>query len=262
MLEYIITERRIDMSFHHIIVSQESLQSLNKHDIVNSNIQYITKLFQHNVHEDKIYEDALKSYYVDYYYSHIICGSFENFIKEVQSKHTIQYYIKSGLEALKSKKHLELFTKAFQEEETSSKHYNELNNLFHEIQKNEDLLTLNAQWLMNHPHLLSVKQDAIDLKIEEHLKTYNEDARHIKIIKQLCNIIEEEFIAVTAGDARNIYNRSWHFKTAQGYYYMIEENNIVTLYNSFTKEEITQGRLVANKTEKFTVSNFISQMLA
>jgi hypothetical protein len=43
---------------------------------------------------------------------------------------------------------------------------------------------------------------------------------------------------------------------------MIEKNNIVTMYNSFTKEEVTKGRLVANKTEESGISNFISQMLA
>ena len=98
--------------------------------------------------------------------------------------------------------------------------------------------------------------------IEQHLISATQEKRHIKIIKQLCNIINEEFIAVTAGDINNIYNRSWHFKTAKNYYYTIEKDHIVTLYNSFTKQEVTKGRLVLNKTDQSFVSNFISQLLA
>jgi hypothetical protein len=107
---------------------------------------------------------------------------------------------------------------------------------------------------MDHNH--------IDKKIQEHIQEYKEDKRHIKIIKQFCEIINEEFIAVTAGDMNNIYNRAWHFKTTMGRYYIIEKNNIVTMFNSFTKKEVTKGKLVANKTEESGFSNFISQMLA
>ncbi len=91
---------------------------------------------------------------------------------------------------------------------------------------------------------------------------YKDDKRHIKIIKQFCEIINEEFIAVTAGDIHNIYNRAWHFKTTKGRYYIIEKNNIVTMHNSFTKKEVTKGRLVANNTNGSFVSNLLSQMFA
>ena len=246
------------MSHHQIIVSQESLKSPNTYDIVNSNVHYISQLFQHNLHEDAIYEDALKSYYVDYYYSFINCDGFERFIKEVNSQETVQYYIRTGLEALRSEKHLELFTRLFPKEGHAT-NYRAFALRFRENQKSENLPELNAQWLMQHPHLLTLDESEMDYKIKEHLNAHTKDARHITIIKQLCNIIDEAFIAVTAGDARNIYNRSWHFKTTQSYYYMIEKENIVTLYNSFTKEAITRGRLVANKA---SFPNFFSRILA
>jgi len=94
------------------------------------------------------------------------------------------------------------------------------------------------------------------------MTTATEEPRHIKIIKQLCSLVDEEFIAITAGDRYNIYNKSWYFKTDKNYYYMIEKENIVTLYNSFTKKEVTKARLVTNQTKGFTFSNFIAQMLA
>ncbi len=243
-----------------IVISIESFHSQNKYDIISSNNQYITKLFQNNIEEDKISEDALKSYYIDYYLSHILHGGFEPFIKEVAHKSKILYYIHAGLKTLKTPQHLALFERVFySEEQEETKKYDEA---FHTIQKEENLLNINHEWLMNHPQLIIMNRDYIDQKIQEHIRQYRNDKRHIKIIKQLCEIIGEEFIAVTAGDINNIYHRAWHFKTTKGRYYIIEKENIVTMYNSFTKKEVTKGRLVANKTERSSISNFISQMLA
>lgn len=249
------------MPMNDIVISLDSFHSQNKHDIVSSNNQYITKLFQNHIEEDKISEDALKSYYVDYYLSHILHGGFSKFIEDFSKKEKILYYIQAGLEELKSKKHLELFQKVFFDNNNFLQD-NTLDDEFKVIQESENLLHINHQWLITHPHLIIMNHDYIDKKIQEHIQKYKDDKRHIKIIKQLCSIINEEFIAVTAGDINNIYNRSWHFKTTKNRYYLIEEDNIVTMYNSFTKKEITKGRLVANKTEPSAVSNFIAQMLA
>jgi len=249
------------MSINEIIISIDSFHSQNKYDVVSSNNQYITKLFQNNIEEDKISEDALKSYYVDYYLSHIQHGGFSEFIKDFSNKPKILYYIYAGLETLGTQKHLALFKKVFFEDNNFLEK-NTLDDEFKSIQESENLLRINHDWLLNHPQLIIMNCDYIEKKIQEHIEEYKEDKRHVKIIKQLCTIIDEEFIAVTAGDINNIYNRAWHFKTTQGRYYMIEKNNIVTLYNSFTKKEVTKGRLVANKTEESTISNFISQMLA
>lgn len=247
------------MSSNDIVISIDSFHSRNKYDIVSSNNQFITKLFQNNIEEDKISENALKSYYVDYYLSHINYGGFTKFIENFASKLKILYYIYSGLEALGTKKHLALFQKALLEEHDSSEDFDAA---FKEIEKSENLLDINHKWLMNHPQLIIMNAEYIDQKIEEHIQACQDDKRHIKIIKQLCQIIDEEFIAVTAGDIHNIYHRAWHFQTDQGRYYTIEKDNIVTMYNSYTKEEVTKGRLIANKTEPSTLSSFISQMLA
>jgi hypothetical protein len=249
------------MSVNEIIISIDSFHSQNEHDIVFSNNQYITKLFQNNIEEDKISEDALKSYYIDYYLSHIQYSGFSEFIKDFSNKPKILYYIYTGLETLKTKKHLKLFQKVFFEENDLLDD-NTLDNEFKAIQETENLLHINHQWLISHPHLIIMNRDYIDKKIQDHIREYKEDKRHIKIIKQLCTIIDEEFISVTAGDVNNIYNRSWHFKTTKDHYYIIEKDNIVTLFNSFTKKEVTKGKLIANKTEESSISNFISKMLA
>lgn len=252
------------MSIDNIIVTTNGFHSHNKNDLIASNIHYITKLFQNNLKEDQISQNALKSYYVDYYYSHIIYNGFDDFIKTFQKNFKVLYYIRSGLKALKSHKHLKLFNIVFPEKkEQKHKYHNErLNKIFKKIQKKENIIEKNHQWLISHPKLIIVNPSSIESHIQKHLMAYQNDKRHVQIIKQLCKIIDEVFIAVTAGDEHNIYNRSWYFKTAKNYYYIIEKDHIVTLYNSFTKKEVTKGRLVANKTEQSFVSNFISQILA
>ena len=254
------------MDVRHIVITTDSFHSKNKHDIVESNIYYLTKLFQHNLREDKISQEALKSYYVDYYLSHILHAGFSDFIKNFQYQYKTLYYIRKGLEAFKAKKHLYLFNKVFPnrfgQEKNQHLEIDVLNRTFQKIQKSENLTEMNHDWLINHPHLLIMHRDYVDMSIQKYVEEHQKDSRHVKIIKQFCEIINEDFITVTVGDKNNIYNRAWHFKTAQGFYYIIEKNNIVTLYNGFSKEEITQGKLVVNKTEKSVVSEFISQMLA
>ncbi|CAA6808661.1 MAG: Unknown protein [uncultured Sulfurovum sp.] len=247
-----------------IIVTLSSFHNPHKYEIIASNTEYITKLFQNNLSEDQISENALKSYYVDYYHSHIIHGGFHNFINEFKKNYKILYYIRLGLKALSAEKHLKLFNAIFPEVKEKSSIYNtnKLDMAFNKLEKYENLVTLNYQWLIKHPKLLIVEPKSIHRYLQQHIITSQHEYRHIKIIKQLCKIIDEDFIAITAGDINNIYNRAWHFKTVKNYYYIIEKNHIVTLYNSFTKQEITKGRLVANKTEQSLVSNFISKMLA
>jgi hypothetical protein len=250
------------MSIQHIIVATESFTSTNKRDVIISNSLYVTKLFQQGLKEDKISDDALKSYYVDYYLSHLQHGGFEDFLKNFSNRHKTLYYISAGLEAIKAKKHLKLFHKALTQYTEKTLNVEKLDLKFKKLEKKKGLLSFNHEWLTKHPQLLIMHNQNIETKIQEHIEKYKKDTRHVRIIKQLCEIIDEEFIEVTAGDSNNIYQKAWHFKTAQDFYYMIEKENVVTLFNSFTKQELTQARLVVNSTEKSTFSNFITKIMA
>ena len=250
------------MSINEIVISIDSFHSENKHDIINSNSQYITKLFQNDIKEDKISEEALTSYYVDYYLSYIQYNGFSEFIKNFSNKPKILYYIHTGLKILQTKKHLKLFKKAFLKYNSQNLEKNILDKEFSLIQQNENLIDINHKWLIQHPQLIIINSEYIDKKINEHIAKYKEDKRHVKIIKQLCNLINEEFISITAGDINNIYNKAWHFKTTQGYYYMVEKNSMVTLFNSFTKEKIIRSRVISNRTEASSISSFFSKLLA
>jgi hypothetical protein len=247
------------MSVNSIVVSTNSFQSDNQYDIIASNTQYIRKLFKHKITEDKISEDALKSYYVDYYLSYICYSGFSKFIENFSNQPKVLYYISAGLETMKSKKHLAFFQKVFFQDN----HYLEKNTLdkeFKQIQKTEDLLYVHHRWLMNHPDLMIMDCNDIEKNFKSDIESLSEKTRHIDIIKQLCTIVNEDFLTVTAGDINNIYNKSWYFKTVQGRYYMIERKNIVTMYNSYTKKEVIKGQLIENSSQKPTLLNLISKI--
>lgn len=194
----------------------------------------------------------------------MIQGNFQSFIKEFPKHHNILNHIRSGLKAIKADKHLQLFTTVFPEGNNQKTTYNseKINLVFKKISEKEDLIALNHQWLMHHPTLLILNKNSIEITLKKHFMIHQNSQRHIQIIQQLCEIIDEEFVSVTAGDANNLYNRSWHFKTIKGYYYYLEGDQTVTLYNSFTKQEVIQGTLSEDKTKKPFLSNFISRILA
>lgn len=252
------------MTLDTIIVTTSSFHSRNKQDLINSNNLYVTRLFQHQLSEDKIFQDALLCYYLDFYESHITHNGFYNFIESYYHKSKVIYYIYSALESMKSKKHLQLFQKVFKNKtfENSKTISESLDEEFKKIQTKEKLSDLNYEWLRKHPKLNIVPNNDFEKYVRLRIFHSQDEKRHVKIIKQLCQIINEEFVAITAGDKHNIYMQSWYFKTTKNYYYMIEKNHIVTLYDSFSKEVVIRGRLIVNKTDGSIISNLISKILA
>jgi len=246
-----------------IIVSESSLKNYYFNDIVHSNIEYITKLFQKDIKENYICEDALKSYYVDYYLSHIKHGGFINFFNEIQNNLKIFYYIKKGLQSIEASKHLELLELTLTSYKLNVKFLPIFDELFLEIQKKENILTLNTQWLMKHAQLFTIRKEQMDEMVQEHIKSVGKEQRHTKIIKKLCTLANEEFVRVKVGDLRNIFSNSWYFKTTQGDYYMIEKDSKVTMYNSYTKEVVIQGK-ISNNTPPFkkNYKTIFSKLLA
>ena len=227
-----------------IIVSKESLRSLDLNKIINSNIQYITKLFQHNVPDTEICEEALKSYYVDYYLSHIKYGGFSNFREHIETRPKTLYYIKEGLKSIGAKNHLELLIHAIQIDYETLQSFALFKTLFSEFQERENLEELNSKWLRIHPLLLTLNESQIDKAIDKHISSIPKESRHIKIIKELCNIANQEFIRITSKDNKNLYNDgSWYFKTDKGYYYMVENDQLVSMYNSETRELVVRGKV-------------------
>jgi predicted MPP superfamily phosphohydrolase len=234
------------MTQKSIIVEESTTFSTKKSHLVQSNIYYITKLFQNNVPHSSISEDALKSYYIDFYLSHIQHNGFINFVTNLEANSKTIYYILEGLKSIKALKHLQLLTNAINIKKDKLNLLFLFDNIFLKFQQEENLLALNEQWLKEHPNLLILKTDKVQEKLKKQIEQNQEEKPYTRVIKQLCSMIDEEFLRITAGDNNNIYNRSWYFKTTQGHYYMIQKKKEVSLYNSFTKEKILTTHMNRN----------------
>ena len=68
------------MEFGRIIISETAMNSDNLQDVINSNISVINLMREEGVSDDLIHEDALTSYYLDYYYSQYVAGNFAQFV--------------------------------------------------------------------------------------------------------------------------------------------------------------------------------------
>jgi hypothetical protein len=55
------------MEFGSIIISETAVNSENPQDVINSNISVINLMREEKIDDDLIHEDALMSYYLDYY---------------------------------------------------------------------------------------------------------------------------------------------------------------------------------------------------
>ena len=66
--------------FGRIIVSETAMDSGNPQDIINSNISVINLMREEGVDDEFIHEDALLSYYLDYYTSQYTEGNFAQFV--------------------------------------------------------------------------------------------------------------------------------------------------------------------------------------
>jgi hypothetical protein len=230
-------------------------------DIINDNSKFIKLLYAKKIKNDEISTEALNSHYVHFYYEQITQVGFLNFMYMFSNDIKLIENIEYGLHTLKCFKHLEHFNKVTHivkkiggmhnigkllNIKTTSKNgniFNFFDKTFLKIEQKESLIAHNYKWLMNHPNLQIISSESLENKIiETQLDIMNrykiENPKHVKIIKELCQKVNMKYQYITAGDPNNIYNSSWYFKTASGYYFMIEKNKKAKMFSSRTKSEV------------------------
>lgn len=168
--------------FGKILVSETAANSDNPQDIINSNISIINLMREEGVNDDLIHEDALTSYYLDYYFSQYTQGNFSQFVYNSGWNKELNELIEEGLALIGAEKHLELF-------QSQSKRVKLLstvkigkflkgklegvnptrdllnNNAFFELE--EDLPALNANFLKTHPDFEALPVEEIFALLEE-----------------------------------------------------------------------------------------------
>ncbi|WP_276379489.1 hypothetical protein [Flavobacterium sp. H4147] len=168
--------------FGRILVSETAANSDNPQDIINSNISIINLMREEGVNDDLIHEDALTSYYLDYYFSQYTQGNFSQFVYNSGWNKELNELIEEGLALIGAEKHLELF-------QSQSKRVKLLstvkigkflkgklegvnptrdllnNNAFFELE--EDFPALNANFLKTHPDFEALPVEEIFDLLEE-----------------------------------------------------------------------------------------------
>lgn len=170
------------MEFGRIIISENAMNSENLQDIIHSNISVINLMREEKIDDDLIHDDALMSYYLDYYTSQYTQGNFSQFVFNSGWNTELNELIEEGLALIGAEKHLELFQQQSKKVKLmSSVKLNKFlkgklegvnptrdllnNDAFFEL--DENLVHLNANFLKTHPDLEVLSVDDMFAVIEE-----------------------------------------------------------------------------------------------
>jgi hypothetical protein len=170
------------MEFGKIIISETAATSENPQDIINSNISVINLMREEKIDDDLIHEDALMSYYLDFYTSKYIQGNFAQFVYDSKWNKELNELIEEGLTLLGAEKHLELFKQNANKIRLMSNIKLDkflkgkfegvnpirdllINDTFFEI--DENLAQLNAEFLKSHPDTEVLSVDEMFAVLEE-----------------------------------------------------------------------------------------------
>lgn len=168
--------------FGRILVSETAMNSENPQDVIHSNISVINLMREEGVDDEFIHEDALTSYYLDYYWSQYTQGNFAQFVHNSGWNKDLNELIEEGLALIGAEKHLELFLEQSKKVRIASnikldkflkgkfEGANPLrdsfnNNAFFELEEN--LVELNANFLKSHPDFEALPVDDMFSVLEE-----------------------------------------------------------------------------------------------
>ncbi|WP_432222584.1 DMP19 family protein [Flavobacterium sp. TMP13] len=170
------------MEFGSIIISETAAASENPQDVVNSNISVINLMREEKIDDDLIHEDSLTSYYLDYYASNYTEGNFAQFVYNSQWNTELNELIEEGLALIGAEKHLELFQaqckkvqlmssvkrdKFFKGKLEGVNPIRDAMNSDTYFELAENLVALNAAFLLNHPDTEILSVDEMFAALEE-----------------------------------------------------------------------------------------------
>ncbi len=170
------------MEFGKIIISETAATSENPQDIINSNISVINLMREEKIDDDLIHEDALMSYYLDFYYSNYVAGNFAQFVHSSRWDLELNELIEEGLQLLGATKHLEFFQQQCKKVQLMSSVKRDKffktklegvnptrdimnSDTFFEIEEN--LLEMNANFIKSHPDTEVLSVDDMFATLEE-----------------------------------------------------------------------------------------------
>ena len=169
------------MKFENIIVSDNAYNSKEVTDIINSNIAIVNVMREEGVKDEDIHEDALLSYYLDYYTTQVNTSGFAQFVHHSKWTEDLNTMLEKAFVKAGSQKHLDFFLA--QTEKIDALTHKEFDGfLDQEFGKSpvkakldddtyfeipEGLVALNAAFLKNHADLKVLPIEAIYTELEK-----------------------------------------------------------------------------------------------
>lgn len=259
-----------------LVLTASSLEGGND-DVVDANVDIVNRMYLELLGDEEIAENALASYYVDFYLTQALAGGFAQYVFMVTERGEVDAYVRAGLERMGATAHLDLFNRTcaafdalsveeaeiyldgeLDESEESPEAVallDELDGEFETLLETEDIVSLNAAWLRGQENLLVLN----DAEVQEHIASRvaqipNLEERKAQaealanapefevIIRELCSIAGYELQKITMGDPNFEHNGvttlAWHFATDHGDYIMVEDDDEAFMLHPETKEII------------------------
>lgn len=256
-----------------IVVLADSVDRDDPEVIVGSNVFFVNLLFEEYLRPDEIPSDALRSYYADYYLAQVNNGGFSQFVYNSRWVPLCVRLVREGLAAIGAVRHLEVFDRGANSvdsfdsarlesyfasgyfgENPDRDDLNALNDAFMAVEKEEDLLALNAAWLRGHPGLVRMETEAqmraearrrgevLPDREQRVAEALQNEPRYMKLIRALCDRAGRTLERVTAGDPTHEYAGqrvlAWHFITDQGHHHMLDVDARAMMFSGHSDENM------------------------
>lgn len=247
-----------------VVVSNVSFEAADPQRIVVSNAAFVDALFAEHLTADEIGQDALRSYFVQYYLAQMENGGFAQFVYNSDWDSHVVAKVRDGLRTIGALMHQAVFLEGVTTvrqlgrdglEDFLSRDYwgenpvrdrlNAVTEQFVKAAEVQHLAARNAAWLRNHPKLHVLTRHEMEAEVErraaaipdmpQRLAAARErEPRPVKLIRVLCAIAGHELERITAGDPTHVYDGqttiAWHFVTDQGHHLMVEANERAMMF--------------------------------
>lgn len=258
-----------------IVVSRSSYESDDPYSLIGSNIDVVHSLRGEYLRDDEISDEALQSYYVDYYVAQVSNGGFSQFVYNSGWRATVVDRVRRGLRSMNARRHAELFERSaaevdglgaeglarflegeyFGEENFERDVLNAHDEAFFALMDEEDPYELNARWIRSRPDIRVLGEKELEEELRRRAAQVPDRAarvaearanapRYAQLVQQLCDAAGHELDRITAGDPTHVHEGTpvlaWHFLTDRGHYYMVDLGDRALMFDDSSDELVAE----------------------
>lgn len=242
-----------------IVVSTTSRASDDPVLVIASNISFINALLAEHVRITEVAVDAVRSYYVDYFYAQMMNGGFSQFVYNSRWNPVVVDFVRTGLAAMGAKKELTAFNKGARFVDQAGEAWraaflarayfgdNLHRDAYNDALGHKPFVTLqesNARWLRTHPKLVVATVDDMAAEVARRGRALPDRAariaaaraaepRDLRLVRALCEKAGHVFDRRTAASlVDDNGQRVWgyFFLTDRGPHLMIDRGDRAVMF--------------------------------